>query len=202
MNNKIDPRKIAEELQKAKFKGIPAAEVLKRLRDEADAKAIDPKKESAPAGVGTAGENNGTPIKQGLMGKAKSFAEAMVSRGLNDNRAAPETVSLRVLSCHGDPDKGLPPCPKRMDSVKFPGSYYCGACGCGDKQLTQLTKFETGGKIVDYTKLDYPKVTCPLEMPGFTNYKSNQENAKTANDRKQFIEFNNSVDYIKSKSNP
>lgn len=200
--NKIDPKRLAEELQKAKFKGIPASVVLERLRDEANAKSTIPKKENALADVGTARANEGIPVEQGLLGKAKSFAEAMVSRGLSDNRANPETISLRILSCHGDLNKDLPPCPKRIDSVKFANSYYCGACGCGDKQLTQLTRYETGGKMVEYNKLDYPKVTCPLEMPGFTNYKSNAESTKTANDRKQFIEFNESVDYIKSKSNP
>jgi hypothetical protein len=200
--NKIDPKRLAEELQKAKFKGKPASEVLKELRQEADANAVQPKKENALVDAGTARANDGTPVEQGFLGKAKSFTEAMVSRGLNDKKASPETISLRVLSCHGNPDKNLPPCPKRMDSNKFANSHYCGACGCGDKQLTQLTPFENGGKMVEYTKLHYPKVTCPLEMPGFTNYKSNAESAKTANDRKQFIEFNESVDYIKSKSNP
>ena len=200
--SKIDPRKLAEELQKAKFKGIPATEVLRKMKEEADSKATETKKENALADAGTARANEGTPVQQGFLGKAKSFTDAMVSRGLNDKKANPETISLRVLSCHGDPDKNLPPCPKRMNSAKFANSHYCGACGCGDKQLTQLTPFENGGKMVEYTKLHYPKVTCPLEMPGFTNYKSNAESAKTANDRKQFIEFNESVDYIKSKSNP
>ncbi len=200
--NKIDPKRLAEELQKAKFKGKPASEVIKELRQQADANAVQPKKENALADAGTARVNEGTPVHQSLFKKAKSFTEAMVSRGLDDKKASPETISLRVLSCHGNPDKNLPPCPKRIDSNKFANSHYCGACGCGDKQLTQLTPFENGGKMVEYTKLHYPKVTCPLEMPGFTNYKSNAESAKTANDRKQFIEFNESVDYIKSKSNP
>ena len=200
--NKIDPKRLAEELQKAKFKGIPAAEVLRRLKEEANLNSIDPKKENALADAGTARANEGTPVQQGFLGKAKSFTEAMVSRGVTDKKASPETLSLRVLSCHGNADKNLPPCPKRMDSIKFKNSHYCGACGCGDKQLTQLTPFESGGKIIEYTKLHYPKVTCPLEMPGFSNYKSSAESEKTANDRKQFIEFNESVDYIKSKSNP
>lgn len=199
--SKIDPKRLAEELQKAKFKGIPASEVVKKLKDEANA-SVSSKKEDAPADVQTVGANLGNPIEQSFASKAKSFAQSMISRGLNDNKASQETYSLRVLSCHGDPEKGLPPCPRRMNSAKFENSFYCGACGCGDKQLTQLTSFTVNGKMIDYTKLNYPKVNCPLEMPGFTNYKSNIESAKTANDRKQFIEFNESVDYIKSKSNP
>jgi hypothetical protein len=199
---KIDPKRLAEELQKAKFKGIPASEVVKKLKDEANA-SVSPKKEDAPVVVQTVGAKLGDPIQQSLAGKAKSFTQSMISRGLNNNKASEETYSLRVLSCNGtNIEKGLPPCPHRMNSTKFENSFYCGACGCGDKQLTQLMPFTVNGKMIDYTKLNYPKVNCPLEMPGFTNYKSNAESAKTANDRKQFIEFNESVDYIKSKSNP
>jgi hypothetical protein len=199
--SKIDPKRLAEELQKAKFKGIPAIEVLQRLRDEANA-SVPIKKEDALADVGTAGANKGEPIKQSVIGKAKSFAESMLSKGINNNKASPETYSLRVLSCHGDTEKDLPPCPHRKNSAIFENSYFCGACGCGDKQLTQLTPFTINGKLVEYTKLHYPKVSCPMEMPGFTNYKPNAESAKTANDRKQFIEFNQGVDYINSKSKP
>jgi hypothetical protein len=197
--SRIDPKRLSEELQKAKFKGIPASEVIKKLKEEANA-GVAPKKEIAPADAQTVGAN-GEPIAGNVFNKAKSFTQSMLSRGLSNNKASPETYSLRVLSCNGDPDKNLPPCPRRMNSQKFENSFYCGACGCGDKQLTQLTPYKNGDKIVEYTKLSYPKVNCPLEMPGFTNYKSNAESTKTANDRKQFIEFNESVDYIKSKSN-
>lgn len=198
---KIDPRRLAEELQKAKFKGIPASEIVKKLKDEANA-SVPAKKEDAPADAQTVGANQGSPIQQSLIGKAKSFTESMISKGINNSKASAETISLRVLSCHGDDNKGLPPCPRRMDSTKYQNSKYCGACGCGDKPLTQLTPFTNNGKMVEYTKLHYPKVNCPLEMPGFTNYKPNVDSTKTANDRKQFIEFSESVDYIKSKSNP
>jgi len=193
----IDSRKLAEELQKAKFKGESAAEVLKRLAQKTE----PPKKESVPAVAPVAGNKEGEPIPQGFINKAKTFTEAMLSRGLNNNKASDQTYSLRVLSCHGD-NNGLSPCPKRMDSNKFPGSHYCGACGCGDKPLTQLTPFKNGDKMTEYTKLNYPKVTCPLEMPGFSNYKSSGENAKTANDRKLYIEVRHGVEDIKSKSNP
>ena len=39
-------------------------------------------------------------------------------------------------------------------------------------------------------------------MPGFVNYQSCAEDAKTSNDRKQFIEFSEGIESIKSKSNP
>lgn len=189
----IDPKKLSEELQKAKFQNKPAHEVISELKN----KSTKPEKKNPdPAAVG-----NGEPVKQGLISKAKSFTESMVSRGLNDKKCESETYSLRVLSCHGDSTKGLPPCPRRMDSEKFKNSYYCGACGCGDKPLTQLTPYQRGDNMVTYTKLHYPKVSCPLQMPGFSNYISNLENTKTANDRKQFIEFNHGVEYIREHSN-
>lgn len=195
---KIDNKKLAEELQKAKFRGESAAEVLKRLTPK---ETSQQKKEIVPAAAPDAGNKQGEPISQGILNKAKSFTEAMLSRGINNNKAPEQTISLRVLSCNGD-GADLAPCPRRMDSAKFPGSHYCGACGCGDKQLTQLTPFKNGDKMVEYTKLHYPKVTCPLEMPGFSNYKSSGENPKTANDRKLYIEVRNGVDDIKSKSAP
>lgn len=193
----IDRKKLAEEIQKAKFKGKPASEVLKELQAEADANAKSPKV-NAPVAKGKQGEAE----KSSLIGKAKSFAESTLSRGIANNKATPETISLRVLSCHGDPANNLPPCPRRMDSKNFKNSHYCGACGCGDKQMTQLTQCEVNGKMIEYTKIHYPKVTCPLMMPGFTNYKSCAENEKTSNDRKQFIEFKEGVDYIKVQSTP
>lgn len=199
--SKIDPKRLAEELQKAKFSGKPASKVVAELKAEADAKAkkINPPAVAPPV---VAGGKSGEPEKTGIIGKAKSFTQSMVSRGLNNKKAKPETYSLRVLSCHGDEAKGLPPCPKRMNSNKFPNSHYCGACGCGDKQLTQLTPFEVSGKITEYTKLHFPKVSCPLKMPGFTNYVPCSEDGKTANDRKQFIEFQEGVDSIRENSNP
>ncbi|HAW82352.1 MAG TPA: hypothetical protein DCX27_23210, partial [Balneola sp.] len=45
------------------------------------------------------------------------------------------------------------------------GKYYCGGCGCGDRKATWLN-----GSEDEYSKLDYPKLECPLKMPGFSNY--------------------------------
>lgn len=177
-------RKVAEAIQKAKFQGKSAADALKELQ----AKETSEKKVDAPVDVPNV-------PKQNLTKKVMSFGKAMASRGLKNNRASEKTIALRVLSCHGSNE--LPPCPYRKDSEKFKGSYYCGGCGCGDKQMTQLTYTEVNGKMTEYNKLDYPKVTCPLKMPGFTDYKSCAEDPSTSNTRKQFIEFKEGVDYIK-----
>lgn len=193
---KIDPSKLAAELQKARFRGIPASEVVKKMQEEANRGSSEKKVDAAVDAAQTEGE----PIKQNLLSKAKTFTQAVASKGLNGAKAPIETYSLRVLSCHGNEESGLVPCPRRMESKKFPGSYYCGACGCGDKPMTQLIPFTNNGKEVDYTKLHYPKVTCPLEMPGFYNYKTTNESPKTANSRKQFIEFNEGVEHIKEHS--
>lgn len=176
-------RKITEAIQKAKFQGKSAADAIKELQAKETAE-----KKDVPADVPNVPKPN-------LVNKASSFAKSMASRGLKNNRASERTIALRVLSCHGNNE--LPPCPYRKDSEKFKGSYYCGACGCGDKQITQLTYIEVKGKMTDYNKLDYPKVTCPLKMPGFTDYKTSQEDPPTSNSRKQFIEFREGIDYIK-----
>lgn len=134
-----------------------------------------------------------------LIDKAASLARAVVSRGLNNNKASNETIQLRALSCHGD-DANLPPCSERKDSAKFPGSYYCGACGCGDKKATQLVNLIINGKK-EYSKIDYPKVSCPFKMPGFSDYVSTEDGVSD-NYRKKEIESRYGVEYIKEHSNP
>lgn len=137
--------------------------------------------------------------KAGFLKKAATFAESIASRGLNNKKSDKPEKELRSLSCHGDPDRKLPPCSERMNSDKFPGSFYCGACGCGDKEMTQLItrKLESGED--SYCKLDFPRVHCPLTMPGFTNYKQSEPGV-SENPRKQFIELTFSVDYVKQNS--
>ena len=105
----------------------------------------------------------------GIMNKmsmVKSFATALTSRGLTDKKTSPASKQLRVLSCFGDADRGgvLPPC-EHLKESKTPGKHYCGGCGCGDKPHTWLM---STGK--EYSKLDYPRLNCPSNMPGFTNY--------------------------------
>ena len=113
--------------------------------------------------------------------KVKSFSKSMFSRGLTNKKCSATVKQLRVISCHGNEE--LAPCPHRKDSLKFPGNYFCGACGCGDKKLTLLM-----GSDSEYTKLDYPSVACPLKMPGFTNYEKDSPDEKYVMERKDYIE--------------
>lgn len=136
----------------------------------------------------------------GLLDKAKSYAEAVVSRGLNNKECSPETKQLRLLSCHGDGTETLPPCADRKNSNKYQGSFFCGGCGCGDKKSTQLINITINGES-QYSKLDYPKVSCPLKMPGFTDYQSSKSGVSD-NFRKKEIENRYTVEYITEHSKP
>lgn len=133
-----------------------------------------------------------------IIEKAASLARAVVSRGINNNKASEETIRLRTISCHGD--SNLAPCSERRNSDKFPGSFYCGACGCGDKKMTQLINIGMNGKN-EYSKLDYPKVSCPFKMPGFTDYIPSQDGV-SENNRKKDIECRFGIEYITQHSNP
>jgi hypothetical protein len=69
-------------------------------------------------------------------------------------------------------------------SQKDPTKKYCGGCGCGDRKGTWLI-----AEPKEYSKLDYPKVVCPLNMPGFTNYEeSSPDEAESPITRRYFIE--------------
>jgi hypothetical protein len=105
------------------------------------------------------------------MSMLQSFATAIASRGLQDNKVNKPVKQLRVLSCFGNQAQGgvLPPC-EHLKESKTPGKHYCGGCGCGDKEGTWLVS--DGEK---YSKLDYPKLQCPLAMPGFSNYQQSKE---------------------------
>ena len=143
-------------------------------------------------------QQQGMMHQKNIMEKAASLAKSITSRGLNNKKTLPETKILRQLSCHGDDT--LIPCSHRKQSEKFENSYYCGACGCGDKQGTQLVDLTIDGKE-NYGKLDYPKVWCPLDMPGFQPYKpTTQEPIEMQNSRKKEIENRVSVEYIIEKS--
>lgn len=104
---------------------------------------------------------------------ADSFFSAVRSRGylavivdvLGVDKSAGQrvddaTFQLRRLSCFGD-DKSKP-C---LMLVKTDKGSFCGACGCGSKQLARLDEASADG----YTKLHYPKLDCPLSRPGFSN---------------------------------
>ena len=140
-----------------------------------------------------------TRKEAGFLKKAATFTQSVTSRGLNNRKAEPATIHLRQLSCHGDDSKKFPPCSERKNSEKFPGSFYCGACGCGDKELTQLSSRKLDNDENSYFKLEFPKVHCPLMMPGFTNYVPTQAGV-SENARKKYIEFTNDIEYIRENS--
>lgn len=135
-----------------------------------------------------------------ILAKAKSYAEAMISKGITKKECSGHTKVLRILSCHGDNTDLLPPCSERMKSDKYQDSFYCGKCGCGDKKGTQLVNMTINGEP-QYSKLDYPKVSCPLKMPGFTDYVTSEEGI-SENYRKIEIEKRHGIEYIKQHSNP
>lgn len=110
--------------------------------------------------------------------KVRSFATSMVSRGLTNKKADIPVKRLRVLSCFGDGDQ-IKKC-KHLENSVTDGKFYCGGCGCGDKPRTWLL---SDGD--EYSKLDYPKLNCPLKMPGFSNY---QSHSPGDDDRKDVIE--------------
>ena len=131
-------------------------------------------------------------LKQELgrkLGMVQSFAQAIASRGFNNNKINKPTKQLRVLSCFGNSDKGgqLPPCEYLRNSAT-PGKHFCGGCGCGDKPHTWLM-----AQGEEYSKLDYPKLNCPLNMPGFANYEqSKPEESVPPITRRYYIE---NIDY-------
>lgn len=121
-----------------------------------------------------------TPIS-----KIVSFAIAIASRGINNKKINDNIKKLRYISCYGH--KNIEACPKLKKSDKS-NFYYCGGCGCGDKPHTWLIR-EPGV----YSKLDYPRLTCPLKMPGFDNYDPNSP--EDGLNRKKQIETINTEDF-------
>jgi hypothetical protein len=140
------------------------------------------------------------PNQRGLKKKlsmVQSFAVALASRGINNNKINRPIKQLRVLSCFGNEEQGgiLPPCEHLLESETGEGMHYCGACGCGDNKMTWLTQHAD-----DYSKLDYPKVACSLQMPGFTNYVvSTPDEAEQPVTRKYYIE---NIDYKEVQKTP
>jgi|DEB0MinimDraft_4_1074332.scaffolds.fasta_scaffold00074_24 hypothetical protein len=121
--------------------------------------------------------------QQSKVSMVKSFATSIASRGLTNKKTTKPIKQLRVLSCLGD-GKELPPCEHLKESVVQSGKMYCGGCGCGDKPGTWLL-----GDGEEYSKLDYPRLNCPLQMPGFTNYEaSDPDEANEPVTRRYYIE--------------
>jgi hypothetical protein len=100
-----------------------------------------------------------------MLSKIILFALSIASRGLKNHKTDLPTKQLRYISCYGNGI--IPPC-KFLNKSKNSEHYYCGKCGCGDHKHTWLVR-EAG----EYSKLDYPVISCPLKMPGFSNYDPN-----------------------------
>lgn len=105
-------------------------------------------------------------FKQQVVSYSMAVASRLLGRLGHRDRVSAEARQVRSASCNGVPGE-LPPCPERSESRRFPGSYLCGACGCGDKQAVLVA-----GDLPAYAKLDYPFLVCPERMPGFSNYGS------------------------------
>lgn len=122
--------------------------------------------------------------------KAWHLADSLVSRGLAGATVSEEIKDIREISCHGSLEIGITPCEQREPSKKYPQSFICAACNCGDFGHTQLSNIDAE----HYSKLDYPRVHCPKQMPGFSNYTplTISEN----NERKGLIENTFGVDYL------
>ena len=137
-------------------------------------------------------EKKGNAVTRGI-GMMQSYASALVSRGLDNKKVSETTKQLRVISCFGNQHLGgeLPAC-QHLKNSETVGKHFCGGCGCGDRQATWL--ISEGNS---YSKLDHPKLRCPLTMPGFTNYKnSTPDEAESPITRKYYIE-NMDADEVK-----
>lgn len=122
--------------------------------------------------------------------KAWQLADSLVSRGLEGAKVSEEIRDVRDISCHGSEEMAIEPCPHRLQSKKYKDSFICEACNCGDFSHTQLKNLDEN----HYSKLDYPRVHCPMQMPGFSNYVplTISEN----NMRKRLMEESFGVDYL------
>ena len=115
----------------------------------------------------------------------QSFASAITSRGINNEKVTIPMKQLRTISCFGNKAESgvLPPC-EHLKESKTLGKFICGGCGCGDRETTWLV-----GNGTEYSKLDYPRLACPLQMPGFSNYENSKPNEAIAPvTRRHYIE--------------
>lgn len=122
--------------------------------------------------------------------KAWHLADSLVSRGLAGATVSEEIKDIREISCHGSSEIGITPCESREPSKKYPTSFICSACNCGDFGHTQLSNVDSD----HYSKLDYPRVHCPKNMPGFSNYEPTTISEN--NERKKLMENTFGVDYL------
>jgi hypothetical protein len=140
------------------------------------------------------------PNQRGLRKKlsmVQSFAVALASRSLGNKKINKPIKQLRVLSCFGNQNNGgvLPPCEYLEESKIGEGQHICGGCGCGDAKRTWLVQHSS-----EYSKLDYPQLQCPLQMPGFSNYVvSDSDEAEEPVTRKYYIE---NIEYSEVQKTP
>lgn len=109
------------------------------------------------------------------------FAAALASRGMLSKKIDESTKQLRVLSCFGH--STISSCPY-LKTSKNGVNHYCGQCGCGDRKNTWLIRDSS-----EYSKLDYPKLNCPVKMPGFSNYDPNFYNDEIRERKKEIEDF-------------
>lgn len=122
------------------------------------------------------------PSKPDFFKKVRLFLKSLLSRVLAPAGKVPVYIKqIRKVSCNGDGD-AIVACDFRVRSKTVPGAFVCGACGCGDKERVLVD-----GKVPRFEKLDYPYVSCPASMPGFSNYLTSEEES-TPSERKMAIE--------------
>lgn len=120
--------------------------------------------------------------RPGPIRKVKLFTKSLLSRLISPTGKVPAFVKeTRKVSCNGD-DVAIKPCDFRVKSKIAAGAFVCGACGCGDRESVFV-----GGPVPEFEKLDYPYISCPASMPGFSNYLSSADESNPS-ERKVAIE--------------
>ncbi|MCE7995373.1 MAG: hypothetical protein HEP71_25575 [Roseivirga sp.] len=123
-----------------------------------------------------------TPPKQGFFRKVRLYTKSLLSRVITPTGKVPAFVKeTRKVSCNGD-GEAIGACDFRVRSKTVAGAFVCGACGCGDREGVLVD-----GAVPRFEKLDYPYVSCPASMPGFSNYLSST-NESNPSERKMAIE--------------
>lgn len=110
------------------------------------------------------------PPKPSLLQKMKWYLTSLLSRLMSPTGKVPLYIkTIRKVSCNGD-GLDIAACEFRIASKKQEMAFVCGACGCGDRESVFVA-----GNMAKFEKLDYPYVSCPASMPGFSNYLASTE---------------------------
>ncbi|GAB5525177.1 MAG: hypothetical protein Roseis2KO_30490 [Roseivirga sp.] len=113
------------------------------------------------------------PAKPGLFQKVKLFVKSLLSRLLTPSGKVPTFIKdTRKISCNGD-GADIRACDFRIESRVAAGAFVCGACGCGDREGVFVN-----GPVPKFEKLDYPYISCPASMPGFSNYLPSEDESQ------------------------